>query len=53
MALSTGYRPDGAGGFDHSNLLSVIDAGGTLRYQQSGAGSSRDLIVERLMTLDR
>ena len=37
MALGVSYRPDGAGGFDHSNLISLIDADGTLRYQQSGS----------------
>jgi protein SCO1 len=37
MALGISYRPDGAGGIDHSNLISLIDADGTLRYQQSGS----------------
>ena len=40
MALGISYRQDGEGGFDHSNLISLIDAGGTLRYQQSGSDAA-------------
>lgn len=53
MALSISFRPDGSGGFDHANLLSIIDASGTLRYQQPAAGSSMAPMVERLLALER
>ena len=48
MALGISYRPDGQGGFDHSNLISLIDAGGTLRYQQSGSDASVEAFVNAL-----
>jgi protein SCO1 len=49
MVLGVSYRPDGAGGFDHSNLISLIDADGILRYQQSGSDAAVDPFVTRLV----
>ena len=49
MALGFSYRPDGQGGFDHSNLLSLIDAGGSISYQHSGTDAPIDVVVGRLV----
>jgi protein SCO1 len=49
MALGVGYRPDGQGGFDHSSLLSLIDAGGSIDYQHSGTDAAIDAFVSRLV----
>lgn len=51
MALGVSYRPDGAGGFDHSNLISLIDAGGNLRYQHSGSDVVVESFVAQLVAL--
>lgn len=36
-ALGVGYRPDGAGGFDHTAVISVLAPDGRILYQQKGA----------------
>jgi protein SCO1/2 len=36
-ALGVGFRPDGAGGFDHTAVISVIAPDGRILYQQKGA----------------
>jgi protein SCO1 len=51
MALGVSYRPDGQGGFDHSNLISLIDAGGTLRQQQSGSDAAVEPFVRQITAL--
>ena len=49
MALGVSYRPDGAGGIDHSNLVFLIDADGTLRYQQSGSDAAVEPFLNMLV----
>ena len=49
MTLAVSYRPDGEGGFDHSNLISLIDAAGTLRYQQSGSDAAAEPFVSHIV----
>ena len=51
MALGISYRPDGSGGFDHSNLISLIDAAGILRHQQSGSDAAVEPIIDQLAAL--
>jgi protein SCO1/2 len=49
MALGVSYRPDGAGGFDHSNLISLVDSGGSVSYQNSGTDAAVAAFVGRLV----
>jgi protein SCO1/2 len=46
-AFGVGYRPDGAGGFDHTAVISVIAPDGRILYQQKGAEAHpRDLLAK-------
>jgi protein SCO1 len=50
-ALNVAYRPDGAGGFDHAAVISLIDAKGDIVFRQRGAQASSDELLARLKTL--
>jgi protein SCO1/2 len=47
-ALDVRYRPDGQGGFDHSAVISLLDAEGNIAFQQIGAQASSKEFVEAL-----
>jgi len=51
QALGVGYRPNGHGGFDHSAVISLIDAKGELVFQQRGAQASADELLAKLKSL--
>jgi protein SCO1 len=50
-ALGVGCRPDGQGGFDHTAVISPIDAKGEIVFQQRGAQAASDELLARLKTL--
>jgi protein SCO1/2 len=46
-ALGVGYRPDGQGGFNHTAVISLLDAKGNIVFQQRGAEArSEELLAE-------
>jgi len=47
-ALGVRYRPDGKGGFDHASVISLIDADGTIVFQQKGTEVTPKELVARL-----
>jgi protein SCO1/2 len=47
-ALGVRYRPDGKGGFDHASVISLIDADGTIVFQQRGTEETPKELVARL-----
>ena len=50
-ALGVRYRPDGKGGFDHATVISLLDADGTIVFQQKGNRGSPQELVTRLKGL--
>jgi protein SCO1/2 len=53
-ALGVAYRPDGAGGFNHTSVISLLDEKGDIVYQQHGTQASSDeLLAELKMLLAR
>jgi protein SCO1 len=46
--LGVSYRPDGQGGFDHSAVISLIDANGEIVFQQRGTEASSDELLAKL-----
>ena len=51
QALNIGYRPDGQGGFDHSAVISLIDAKGEIVFQQRGPAASSEELLGKLGAL--
>jgi protein SCO1/2 len=51
QALNIGYRPDGQGGFDHSAVISLIDAKGEIVFQQRGPQASSEELLGKLRAL--
>ncbi len=49
--LGVRYKPDGYGGFSHSNIITVLDADGIVRHQQVGLRQPTDAIVTVLKDL--
>ena len=49
--LGVNYRPDGQGGFDHAAVISLLDAGGEIVFQQRGAQASSDELLAKLNSL--
>jgi len=47
-ALGVAYRPDGAGGFDHAAVISLLNAKGEIVFQQTGTRASCDELLVRL-----
>jgi protein SCO1/2 len=46
-AFGVGYRPDGQGGFNHTAVISLLDAKGNIVFQQRGAEArSEELLAE-------
>jgi protein SCO1 len=50
-ALGMRYRRDGNGGFDHSALITILDAQGRIIAQQPDVTASTDDMVKKLSTL--
>ena len=50
-ALGVHYRPDGQGGFNHSALITLLDADGVIVFQQSGVEATSAEFLDRLETL--
>lgn len=50
-ALDVSYRPDGAGGFDHTAIISLLDRDGVVVFQQRGAQADSDELLAKLKTL--
>ena len=47
-ALGVSFRPDGQGGFDHSAVISLVDANGEIIFQQRGAKASSEELLDKL-----
>lgn len=52
-ALGVGWRPDGAGGFNHTAVISLLDAEGDIVFQQRGAEADSRELLEKLKALVR
>ena len=50
-ALDVGWRPDGAGGFNHTAVISLLDAEGDVVFQQRGVEADSHELLTRLTTL--
>jgi protein SCO1/2 len=50
-ALDVFYRANGAGGFDHTAVISLLDAKGEIVFQQRGTQASSEELLARLKTL--
>lgn len=50
-ALGVRYKGDAEGGFDHSNLVTVLDASGVVRYQGAGLPPPAEAIAKKLAEL--
>ena len=44
-ALGVGYRPDGQGGFNHTAVISLLDARGNVVFQQRGTEARSDELL--------
>lgn len=49
--LGIQYKQDAAGDFDHSNVITVVDAGGIIRHQQIGLGKEPKETTARILAL--
>jgi protein SCO1/2 len=49
--LGVNYRQDARGQFAHSNLITVLNAGGEIVYQQAGVNLPPDELVKKLVAL--
>ncbi len=50
-ALGVRYRRDASGGFDHSAIISILDADGRIVAQQPDAQANTEEMVKKLTTL--
>jgi protein SCO1/2 len=50
-ALGVRYRSDGKGGFDHATVITLLDADGTIVFQQKGTEASPEELLRKLKTL--
>ena len=50
-ALGVGYRPDGQGGFNHTAVISLLDAKGNIVFQQRGAEARSDELLAEVNAL--
>ena len=50
-ALGVGYRPNGAGGFDHTAVISLLNETGEIMFQQRGTQASSDELLAKLTGL--
>jgi protein SCO1/2 len=50
-ALGVSYRPDGKGGFDHSTVISLLDADGNVVFQQRGTQATPHELLAKLKNL--
>ena len=49
--LGVRFKPDGRGDFQHSNLITVLDADGVIRHRQAGMGQQREETIRVLKDL--
>ena len=49
--LGVKFKKDARGQFAHSNILTVLDAGGEVAHQQNGLNQSPDETVKKLTQL--
>lgn len=50
-ALGVGWRPDGAGGFNHTAVISILDADGDIVFQQRGAEADSYALLAKLAAI--
>jgi protein SCO1/2 len=50
-ALGVAWRPDGAGGFDHTAVISLLDADGVIVFQQLGTQATSAELLANLKAL--
>ncbi len=50
-ALGVAWRPDGAGGFDHTAVISLLDADGVIVFQQLGTQATSAELLAKLKAL--
>ena len=50
-ALGVSWRPNGAGGFDHTAVISLLDADGVIAFQQIGTQATPDELLAKLKAL--
>lgn len=50
-ALGIRYKEDAQGEFEHSNMISLLDAEGVIRFQKSGVGHGSRELEEKLSNL--
>jgi protein SCO1/2 len=50
-ALGIRYRPDGKGGFDHATVITLLDAGGNIVFQQKGTQANPEELLAKLESL--
>jgi len=53
MVLGVRYKKDARGDFDHSNVISILDAEGVIRHQQVGLGQEPTASASWLESLAR
>jgi len=49
--LGIRYKQDSKGEFDHSNVITLLDSEGVVRYQQIGIGQKREEFIGKLVEL--
>ena len=47
-ALGVGYRPDGQGGFNHTAVISLLDARGNVVFQQRGTEARSEELLAKV-----
>ncbi len=47
-ALGVGYRPDGQGGFNHTAIISLLDARGNVVFQQRGTEARSEELLAKV-----
>jgi protein SCO1/2 len=50
-ALGVGYRPDGQGGFNHTAVISLLDAKGNIAFQQRGTEARSEELLAKMIAL--
>jgi protein SCO1/2 len=51
--LGIRFKEDSRGEFDHSNIVSLLDAGGVIRHQQIGLGKEPGELEEKALALSK
>ena len=50
-ALGVAYRPDGQGGFDHADVISLLNSKGDIAFQQRGTQAASEELLDKLRAL--